>query len=135
MISEIQNMSPEELAQARNELRAKCISSGHELPEEEVNSLLNDNGGMTMQELKLRAALQADYFDKLSVDVLQSHFTYFYQRNKITENLVAMTKGDRQEQLKCDARVTLLIVDELGKSLLRKGVQPQVPPNKTGQKV
>ena len=125
-VSEIRKMSPGERKESIDQLRLACASKG--LSWEEAKSILQYPGGMTEKELELRAALQT-YFDPLSRDELQSHFTHFYQKGRIITKLVAaVTDDSKKEQLNCSEKVNKVIVDELGKSLLRQGSQPQVPP-------
>jgi hypothetical protein len=126
-------MSPEERTQSIDQLRLACASKG--LSWDEAKSILQYPGGMTEKELELRAALQT-YFDPLSGDQLQSHFTHFYRKGRIITKLVAAVADDsKKEQLNCSEKANKVIVDELGKSLLRQGIQPQVPPVVEQQKV
>ena len=132
-VSEIHKMSHEEHKESVDQLRLACASKG--LPWEEAKSIVQYPGGMTKKELELRAALQT-YFDPLSGDVLQSHFTHFYRKGRIITKLVAAVADDsKKEQLNCSEKANKVIVDELGKSLLRQGSQPQVPPVVEQQKV
>ena len=119
-------MSHQERKESIDQLRLACASKG--LSWEEAKSIVQYHGGMTEKELELRAALQTD-FDSLSRDVLQSHFTHFYRKGQIITKLVAEAAvvDSKKEQLNCSEKANRLIVDELGKSLLRQGVQPQVP--------
>ncbi|MBS0648848.1 MAG: hypothetical protein JSS10_06470 [Verrucomicrobia bacterium] len=132
-VSEIHKMSPEERKQSIDRLRLACASKG--LPWEDAKSTMQYPGGMTEKELELRAALQT-YFDPLSADVLQSHFTHFYRKGRIITTVAeSATEDSKREQLNCNGKANRLIVDELGKSLLRKGIQPQLPPAAAQQKV
>ncbi|MBX9923186.1 MAG: hypothetical protein K2Y01_03665 [Rhabdochlamydiaceae bacterium] len=127
-ISEIQKTSLEERTRSISELRDRCVASSHTLPREDVEAFLGYPEGMTERELALRAALQTQ-FDELSADILQSHFTHFYQKGRIITKLVETKAGGAHtEELNCNKKANKLIVDELGKSLLRKGFNPQVPP-------
>ena len=134
VFSEIQKMSHEERKKSIDQLRLACASKG--LPWEEAKYIIQYPGGMTEKELELRAALQT-YFDPLSSGVLQSHFTHFYQKGRIITKLVteAAVGDSKKEQLNCNEKANRLIIDELGKSLLRQGVQPQVPPAPAEQRV
>jgi hypothetical protein len=87
---------------------------------------------MTEKELELRAVLQTE-FDALSADELQSHFSHFYQKGRIITKLAeAVTDDSKKRQLDCNGKANRLIIDELGKTLLRKGTPPQVPPAAIG---
>ena len=134
VVFEILKMSHEERKGSIDSLRLACASKG--LPWEEAKSIIQYPGGMTLKELELRAALQT-CFEPLSSAVLQSHFTHFYQKGRIITKLVAEAAvvDSKKEQLNCSEKANRVIVDELGKSLLRQGVQPQVPPAPAEQKV
>lgn len=134
VISEIHKMSPKERNESIDKLRLACLSKG--LPYVEAKSIIQYPAGMTEKELELRAVLQT-YFDPLSSSVLQSHFTHFYQKGRIIAKLEAeaAVADSKKEQLNNRVRANKLIIDELGKSLLRQGVQPQVPPVPAQQKV
>ena len=123
----IQNMSEEDRKQSVDELRLACASKG--LTWEEAKYIVQYPGGMTEKELELRAVLQK-YFDPLQTDILQSHFTYFQRKERVITNLVtAQADESKKMKLECNGKAVNLIVDELGKSLIRKGIQPQVPPS------
>jgi len=134
VVCEILKMSHEERKGSIDSLRLACASKG--LPWEEAKPIIQYPGGITLKELELRAALQTR-FDPLSSAVLQSHFTHFYQKGRIITKLVkeAAVVDSKKEQLNCSEKANRVIVDELGKSLLRQGVQPQVPPAPAEQKV
>lgn len=134
VVSEILKMSHEERKESIDQLRLACASKG--LLWEEAKSIIQYPGGMTEKELELRAALQT-HFDPLSSGVLQSHFTHFYRKGRIITKLVTEAAVDesKKQQLNCSEKANNLIIDELGKSLLRQGVQPQVPPAPAEQRV
>lgn len=134
VFSEILKMSDEERKKSIDQLRLACASKG--LAWEEAKFIITYPGGMTEKELELRAALQT-CFNPLSSDVLQSHFTHFYRKGRIITKLVteAAVDDSKKEQLNCSEKANRVIIDELGKSLLRQGVQPQVPPAPAEQKV
>lgn len=125
----IHKMSPEQRKQSIDQLHTECFLSSN-FPEMEKEALFNF--GITWEELTLRAAFQKK-FELLPADVLQSHFTHFYnQGRKFTQ------------QLETDPEATIwivsnkankLIVDELYKSMQKKGSVPQVPSEAVEQKV
>ena len=122
----IHSMSAAERTQSIDQLRHACASMGGDVPMEDVQSILEHPRGITMKELELRAAFQL-IFERFSVDVLQSHFTYFQQKERIIEGVItAVTRDNTTEQSHCARRAAIrVIIDEIGKSLLRKGTQPQ----------
>lgn len=110
----IHKMSDEERTQSIELLRYKCAAFG--VPWEQAKYIVEYPGGMTEKELELRSALQSR-FSLLSPDVLQSHFTHFYQNGPTIKHL----------GVEAAAKANKVIIDELGKALLGKGFQPQRP--------
>lgn len=126
-ITKIHTMSSADREKSISQLRNACLSSNPGLPSREIASLMQYSGGMTEDELRLRAAFQTK-FEALSPEELQSHFTHFYQKGRIITRLIEAGNGDNNgRQLDCRKKANSLLVDELGKTLLRKGSQPQVP--------
>lgn len=130
-VSEIRKMSAEERTKSIDDLRLKSALRG--LSWEEAKVLFEYPGGMTEKEFKLRAVLQHD-IDPISKEELQEHFTYFYRRvSAITGLVAAVTDESRKDQLTCAQKANKVILDEIGKSLIRKGSHPTVPTNSKGK--
>lgn len=112
----IQQMNAEDHNKSIKELQVNAIKSG--LPFDQIKVLFTSP--ITLEELELRATFH-HLFDKLNLVDLQSHFKYFY-----TKKLIQETKESSQQK-NCDKRAINLLVDEIGKSILRKGAKPKVP--------